>query len=91
MDEKTRCFGDSEIYIDYHDNEWGRPVHDDNPDQSRFQAYYEYTKSMFQVLEFDVEDMLIVTGTRSEQANANAELRDVLRSAGRKLASRTSG
>ncbi|MCL2126561.1 MAG: DNA-3-methyladenine glycosylase I [Oscillospiraceae bacterium] len=30
MDEKTRCFGDSEIYIDYHDNEWGRPVHDDN-------------------------------------------------------------
>ena len=30
MDEKIRCFGDSEIYIDYHDNEWGRPVHDDN-------------------------------------------------------------
>ncbi|MCL2152888.1 MAG: DNA-3-methyladenine glycosylase I [Oscillospiraceae bacterium] len=30
MDEKTRCFGDTEIYIDYHDNEWGRPVHDDN-------------------------------------------------------------
>jgi len=62
-----------------------------NPDQSRFQAYYEYTKSMFQVLEFDVEDMLIVTGTRSEQANENAELREALRSAGRKLASRTSG
>ena len=29
MDEKIRCFGDSEIYIDYHDNEWGRSVHDD--------------------------------------------------------------
>ena len=28
--EKTRCFGDTPIYIDYHDNEWGRPVHDDN-------------------------------------------------------------
>lgn len=27
--EKFRCFGDSPIYIDYHDNEWGRPVHDD--------------------------------------------------------------
>ena len=25
-----RCFGDTPIYIDYHDNEWGRPVHDDN-------------------------------------------------------------
>ena len=25
-----RCFGDVPIYEDYHDNEWGRPVHDDN-------------------------------------------------------------
>lgn len=32
MDEKVRCAwaGDSQIYKDYHDNEWGRPVHDDN-------------------------------------------------------------
>jgi len=31
MKEKTRCpwAGDIDIYIDYHDNEWGRPVHDD--------------------------------------------------------------
>ena len=31
MDQKTRCawVGDSPIYIDYHDYEWGRPVHDD--------------------------------------------------------------
>jgi len=31
MSEKTRCpwAGDIPIYIDYHDNEWGRPVHDD--------------------------------------------------------------
>jgi len=31
MDEKIRCSwaGDTPIYIDYHDNEWGRPVHDD--------------------------------------------------------------
>ena len=27
--EKTRCFGGTPIYIAYHDNEWGRPVHDD--------------------------------------------------------------
>lgn len=29
---KKRCSwaGDVPIYIDYHDNEWGRPVHDDN-------------------------------------------------------------
>ena len=28
--EQIRCFGDTPLYIDYHDNEWGRPVHDDN-------------------------------------------------------------
>jgi len=28
---KKRCWwaGETEIYVDYHDNEWGRPVHDD--------------------------------------------------------------
>jgi DNA-3-methyladenine glycosylase I len=31
MNTKTRCSwcGDSPIYVDYHDNEWGRPLHDD--------------------------------------------------------------
>lgn len=31
METKTRCSwaGDIPIYVDYHDNEWGRPVHDD--------------------------------------------------------------
>lgn len=31
MKEKTRCpwAGDTPIYVDYHDKEWGRPVHDD--------------------------------------------------------------
>ena len=29
MSEKIRCFGNTPEYIDYHDNEWGRPVHDD--------------------------------------------------------------
>ena len=32
MSEKIRCSWaeSSPLYIDYHDNEWGRPVHDDN-------------------------------------------------------------
>ena len=30
MSEKFRCFGNTPLYEDYHDNEWGRPVHDDN-------------------------------------------------------------
>lgn len=31
MQEKIRCAwcGDIPIYVDYHDHEWGRPVHDD--------------------------------------------------------------
>ena len=30
MSERFRCFGDHlTLYADYHDNEWGRPVHDD--------------------------------------------------------------
>ncbi len=31
MSKKIRCpwAGNTPIYIDYHDNEWGRPVHDD--------------------------------------------------------------
>lgn len=29
MSDKFRCFGNTLEYIDYHDNEWGRPVHDD--------------------------------------------------------------
>ncbi len=32
MNEKVRCAwaGDTQIYIDYHDNEWGRPEHNDD-------------------------------------------------------------
>jgi len=29
MSEKFRCFGNTPLYIDYHDNYWGKPVHDD--------------------------------------------------------------
>ena len=29
MEEVSRCFGDTPLYMDYHDKEWGRPVHDD--------------------------------------------------------------
>ena len=29
MSETIRCFGNTPVYIEYHDHEWGRPVHDD--------------------------------------------------------------
>ena len=30
MNDIFRCFGNTPLYIEYHDNEWGRPVHSDN-------------------------------------------------------------
>jgi 3-methyladenine DNA glycosylase Tag len=32
MEQIHRCewAGPDQIYIDYHDNEWGKPLHDDN-------------------------------------------------------------
>ena len=30
MSDPFRCFGNTPLYEAYHDNEWGRPVHDDN-------------------------------------------------------------
>ena len=29
MSEVFRCFGSTPLYADYHDNEWGRPLHDE--------------------------------------------------------------
>ena len=58
-----------------------------NPDASRFQPYYDYTKSMFQILEFDMRDMVIVTGTRSEHASAKEGLQEKLKNIGADLIS----
>ena len=45
-----------------------------NPDASVFQQYYDYTKKMFQMLEFDVKDMIIVTNMRKESAKDKTDL-----------------
>ena len=41
---------------------------------------------MFQMLEFDVKDVVIVTGTRSKPAHEQEELHTALRHAGLSLA-----
>ncbi len=45
-----------------------------NPDKTLFKLYYDYTKAMFQKLEFNVIDLLIAAGTRSTPASENKEL-----------------
>jgi multimeric flavodoxin WrbA len=37
-----------------------------NPDSGMFQIYFGYTKSMFQLLEFDVKEVYVVSGMRNE-------------------------
>ena len=56
-----------------------------NPDPEKFKAYYDYTRSMFNMLEFDVKDMIVVAGTRNEQASEREGLPDEMKAAGAAL------
>jgi multimeric flavodoxin WrbA len=39
-----------------------------NPDRSKFQTYFDYTRSLFEILDYDVSEPVIITGTRSSEA-----------------------
>ncbi|GHU48768.1 flavodoxin family protein [Bacilli bacterium] len=45
-----------------------------NPNQALFQPYCDYTKKMFQTLEFNVKDMIIGAGTRSQSVKEDTVL-----------------
>ncbi|WP_278382158.1 flavodoxin family protein [Clostridium tyrobutyricum] len=45
-----------------------------NPDASLFKPYIDYTKHMFEVLEFDVKEVPIVTGLRNGPAHERKDL-----------------
>jgi len=47
-----------------------------NPDSSLFQPYFDYTKNMFQLLEFDVKSVQVIAGMRSGQAHERNDLHD---------------
>jgi len=59
-----------------------------NPDPDMFKTYIDYTKKMFQLLEFDVKDVVVITGTRTESASEKKELRSVLENVGSSLISK---
>jgi multimeric flavodoxin WrbA len=56
-----------------------------NPDAAKFQVYYDYTKTMFQMLEFDVRDLVVVAGMRSEAAHERNGLPAALKETGASL------
>lgn len=58
-----------------------------NPDASLFQPYYDYTKHVFQLLEFDVQDVLVVAGTRSKPAHEKKDLHATLENVASSLVS----
>jgi len=58
-----------------------------NPDSGMFQVYFDYTKNMFQLLEFDVKELYVVTGMRNQPAHERKELHTVMKDIGSSLVS----
>ncbi|WP_371373847.1 flavodoxin family protein [Sporomusa aerivorans] len=56
-----------------------------NPDAGLFQLYFDYTKNMFQLLEFDVKEVQIVAGMRNEPAHERKHLHTVMKDIGSSL------
>ncbi|MDR2811605.1 MAG: flavodoxin family protein [Endomicrobium sp.] len=59
-----------------------------NPDSSMFQLYFDYTKRMFQLLEFDVKGIHIVAGMRNGPAHERKDLQSVMKNIGSSLVSK---
>ena len=56
-----------------------------NPDAGLFKSYIDYTKHMFEVLEFDVKEVPVVTGLRNGPAQGREDLRMSLKDFGSAL------
>jgi len=56
-----------------------------NPDPGMFQVYFDYTKKMFQLLEFDVGEVVVVPGMRNEPAHRRRDLDTVMKNFGSSL------
>lgn len=58
-----------------------------NPDSGMFQVYFDYTKDMFQLLEFDVKGVHVVTGMRTRPAHEREDLYTEMKNIGSSLVS----
>jgi multimeric flavodoxin WrbA len=59
-----------------------------NPDSGKFQVYFDYTRQMFQMLEFDVKGVHVIAGLRNEKVHERKELHTVMKDIGLALVSR---
>jgi multimeric flavodoxin WrbA len=58
-----------------------------NPDSGLFQSYIDYTKHIFQLLEFDVKEVPVIAGMRNGPAHERKDLHTVLKDIGSSLVS----
>ena len=56
-----------------------------NPDPEMFKVYFDYTKHIFQLLEFDVTEVPVVTGMRTESAHEREDLHAIMKKVGSSL------
>jgi len=56
-----------------------------NPNSEMFKEYFDYTKRMFQMLEFDMKAMQVVAGTRNGPANEREDFALALKKIGSSL------
>ena len=56
-----------------------------NPDDDMFKVYFDYTKNMFQLLEFDVKGLHVITGMRNEPAHERKDLHTAMKEIGSSL------
>ena len=56
-----------------------------NPDKSKFQTYFDYTKQLFEMLEYDAKNIVVVAGTRTTEAKSMDGLVELLSAAGMEL------
>ena len=53
-----------------------------NPNSEMFQTYFDYTKHVFQLLEFDVRSVPVITGMRNGSAQEREELHTTMKDIG---------
>ena len=56
-----------------------------NPDKTKFRTYIDYTRQMFEILDYDVKEPIIIPGTRSVEAKDIDRLGESLTNIGAEL------
>ena len=56
-----------------------------NPDPGMFREYFNYTETIFRMLEFDVKEVVVIAGMRERPAHEREDLYDAMKTVGASL------